>query len=286
MPKKLVMCKSALTILLLLTCFTGLGNCSNVKHGIEFKLSPLRLSQQDLISILRKVHNLVSEANKGSYNKSIQERFSISGSGITINEEGEPQFIGSFSSMDVANYVDYYYNNFGSEISSVEITLHSSYRKVSIEGTSQEQIESLAAYIRQSFDQYTVWFGGFVADISVAIAIGLALCIILNLLLKKLERKHGPAPKYYSFIILFFCGLFSLSLEINFMFIDLFPGVAIYKGNASIIVRQLPLITFIGLLVGIAGLVLAFIALRRSKLHKQEPIAQTPSETKDEKDNN
>ena len=73
-----------------------LGSGTTARHGLQFALAPLRLSQYDLLVILQRVHNLVRSANQTSEDRYVQENLAISGGGLTITLEGEPRFIDSF----------------------------------------------------------------------------------------------------------------------------------------------------------------------------------------------
>jgi hypothetical protein len=107
MDKKKILIESAFICLLLLFFCIGIGESSNVEHRREFELPPLSLSQKDLIMILQKIHNLINSANNDADSKRVKETLSISGSGITITQEGEPQIIDSMSDMDVSYSIDY-----------------------------------------------------------------------------------------------------------------------------------------------------------------------------------
>lgn len=285
MNKKKILIKSALICLLLLFFCIGIGESSNVEYRIEFELPPLSLSQQDLIKILQKIHNLASSANKDIDSDRVEENLSLSGSGVTIKQKGEPQIISPMAGMDVANSVDYDYSCYiksGAPISKVNLRLYSFGRQVSIGGTSQEQVEAIAADIRQSFDRYVNWFGGTFANILMIVAADLFFIFFGMMVINFLERKYGPGPYWKAFLP--WAIIIGISLPFLFDWMKLFPKVAIYKESSSFIIRNTALFTFIGLVVGIIALILAIVGLRYPKPTNTNSASPSSSEIPVEKD--
>jgi hypothetical protein len=255
----------------------GFGEDGMVKHGIEFKIAPLKISQQDLIVIMKKVHSLVREANHAYDEPRVQESLSISGYGITITQEGEPQLSIPLASIDVADSVNYYYYNSGAAVSLVHIKLRSFTREISIEGKSQEHIESLAAYIRQSFDKYTIWFGGFRA----CITLGVVIIIAINFHYIILERNYFSLPRETYWIL----SLVAPVLVLLVVWLDLFHGIGVYRGDVSFYKRYKHQITLISLIVGLIALFLGtYLSLHYSKPSGQGENPPSQSKLINEKD--
>jgi hypothetical protein len=230
-----------------------------VKHGINFKLAPLKISQKDLLVILKKVHILIKSANQSSEEPYEREHLLISESGITFNQEGELDFSIPLSTINVAYAVNYSYNSAKvAPINFVNIELNPFLRRVSIEGTSQEHIEALGAQIRQSFAGHTIFIGGSRGNLM----IGMFLIIVLYLLLFMLGKKFGPFSSQLIFLFSCIIGIVSAIV----VWIDFFPGFAVYKTDVSFIVRNAALISFLSLIATIIFFILGiYINLLYSK---------------------
>ncbi len=226
-----------------------LARPETVKQELKFTLPPLKLSQGDLLTILRGVHGIIRTANQASESANVQERLSISGDGTTITLDGDPRLSQPFAEIDIANSVVYSYFTLTGVVTWVRIDLRSFQREVSVEGTSREQVEALAAFIRQSFDRHTTWFGGLRGNLTV----GLVLYIVVLLIITVLHRRYGF---FASQVDPFAISIPAALLPTVTMWFDWFPGVSIYKADASFLVRYSAFISFLGLVATIVTAIL------------------------------
>ena len=194
-------------------------------HRERFTIKPLRLSQQNLLEILKMIHNFIKDPKHVSENCQITETLSVSRSGKTITHEGEPKNSNFFAYPDFIDSVEYNYYSYNQDISRIRIDLSHFERDIIVEGKNKVHVEALAALIKKYFNMYTTWFGGLVGSISMSLFILFMVQIIATLL------------HYYGFIS-FYVGLLifiiGISLPLYLMSSRNWPpGIAIYKGDVS-----------------------------------------------------
>ncbi len=218
------------------------------------KLSSIRLSYDELSNVVTKVRGLVESANRNSQCGRQLEYLDVESDSIrlTLRDDFSP---GAFVSAAPISYsVRYLYECGGAPISRVGLALHDESRQVVVSGHSRDQVELLGVLLVENMAQMESRFGGSGFRTVGAIVLWLLAWALL------VVGINAESPWSYSTVagaLMVFLSLFILPWR------EWFPGVAVYAEGTSFLVRNAPLITFIGAMLGIVGIVLSIAALVR-----------------------
>jgi hypothetical protein len=240
---------------------------SSYLYTKETELRPIRLSDGDLQKEIDKISNLTKSANASaaiSYRENVtfvsgKNKVEISGHQF-LSEVGIPKssygFQYSFFTSDEA------------PISDVSIRFDDYSRRTSVSGNSPEQVDAIFSTIESDFKDYSTLIGGSLTRVFtlvilaciffMGIVVGLGNCIE-----NKSVRKLGvPISSAIGMILIF-----------TLPFKDILAGFAVYKGDASIIVRYGYQISFASLLIALLGIPLSYylpsILSSKQKIHKK-----------------
>jgi hypothetical protein len=242
----------------LLACFAvliaalsvpGISAQEITKSG-EF--SVVRLSSTDLANLVGKIESIARTANGGDSATRVHEELVLQdgATSLGLTEDLSPKAISN--GLPVAYSVDYDYGSSGTAISRVQLQFNDYRRSVSVSGHSREQVEALFSAISSDVGAYERTFGGgmFRAIAGPFILVG-GLLLILLPVASYTSRNRIPLA-----VLGFIVALCPLLLPWQ----KILPGAAIYSGDTSFIVRQAPLISFLGFVVTVAAFVYSLFA--------------------------
>jgi hypothetical protein len=142
---------------------SGTSPPSGINFRSTVELPPIRVSFEDLQSMLDKVSSIVS---KGSSNweeglelRKGEKRVKMSGHHLEVGDAKIPSSIDSFEYNGRVSYPGH--NREEAPITQVAITFHDYDRSISVEGRSPEQVELLVSALRDDLSQLSSPFGNF-----------------------------------------------------------------------------------------------------------------------------
>ncbi len=236
------------------------------------QFAPLRISQEDLLDTLERTSQLIETANRGVESQYVRERltFSDGNSSITLTRPFDRSSLRS--APPITTSLEYEYESYKSPVSLVRLRLWDTTRELTVSGSAQEQIEALTAVVANSLNESAVWFGGLRARF-----IGGLLLMLLGifgpLLLSRILTPYIATAIYIvGFVIA--AGTWFLPWD------RWFPGTAVFRGDASFLVRHGPLISFLGLVLTIMTFLIATaITYYQGRLEVGAKPPQQPSKT-------
>jgi len=244
------------SMVLLPLCMLPLGTgassvlAQSATYSQTFSLGPLRLTQQQLGTVVSRAHSLIDAANPDSLARYATEGLTVTDGPASITLSGD------YSSQALANAptaaYDIQFSYTGpsqSPVSHVSISLQDYSREVVVRGTSRDQVAALSAAIRASLEEGTTLFGGTGQRILAGEILVLLPVVFLYYLL--VGRKQTNVPVYYLLLLL------AVPVVLLPPWQHIFPGTVVLSPDAAFLVRFAPGISFLGLLVGIASLALA-----------------------------
>ena len=237
----------------------------------SIKLPAVRASYSTLQGTIDKARKLARSANAGIDSKSAIEYLTVKGGGAELSLRGEFTLADLEKAPNVASEFIYHLEVRSAPISEVYLLLTDDIRKVTVSGTSEEHVEALVNALRLDVSAASTILGGDRFRL-----VGGLLLLGLGMLLPGLSAVATTAQLRRAML----AGgpLVSLAVWL-FPWQNWFPGVAIYRGEASFLVRHGPLISLAGLLVTILTFVLSLVFsayLARQPASTEPPAAPGP----------
>jgi hypothetical protein len=218
------------------------------------ELSSVRLSYNELSQVVTKARGIVESANRNSQCGGKLELLDIGSDSIrlTLRDDFSP---GAFvNAPPISTSVQYHYSCGGAPISRVDLGLHDVTRKIVVSGHSRDQVELLEVLLVENMGQMKSRIGGS----GFRRVGGIVLWLLAWALL--VVGNNAKSPWSYPTVagaLTVFLSLFILPWS------EWFPGVVVYAEGTSFLVRNAPLITFIGAMLGIVGIGLSIATLVR-----------------------
>jgi len=238
----------SLALMAALVASAAMLNAQEIRKSAEF--SPVRMSENDLLDLLGKIRSIAVRANGPvDPKRGPQEELSVE-DGLTSLKLTHGIDASALSTAPPAIYsVDYTYEDFeGKAISSVELRFTDYRRTIAVRGESREQVEALFSLLSENVTTFENRFGGGAMFRAVAAPFLLTAGVAIMLLSLRASEWRNRVP--ISIVgLLIVLSVFLLPWE------KLLPGTAIYSDNASILVRQGPLISFAGFVVSTVAFV-------------------------------
>ena len=210
-------------------------------YARSFSLPPLALTYRDVAALLGQVERLLPPGPL------VRPTLVISGGSSKLSMSGRVAEGALSSAPPRSTSLEYRFSqDEKADVSTVEITLTDSERRIEVKGTDAAKVNALAALILDSLNEHTTLLGGR----GVRFVLGsVALCISLFLIVLSGAYVHGHLRK-----AMVACVGVLIWLVVLFGSWDQWmPGVGIYGKDASWVVRGSPLMGFIGFILAIVG---------------------------------
>ena len=255
----------------------GCGVCAaQAMFSTEREFGPVRFSQEQLLELVDRLQVFVerqgSTTGESDY---VSQTLSLSDgqSTLVISEAISMETLGS--APPVATSVSYGYRNRLGVISSINVRFRDINRQLEISGRSRDQVEAAANLAGMIISQAETTFGGFHHRL-----IGAGLLIFVGFILASAGNTVTFTPPVRLALVL--TGLI-LSFSVWLLpWEEWFPGSAVYRGDASFLVRHMALISFLGLLTTIFTFFLGIVRIASGLLKSQVETEVAPRATEDE----
>jgi hypothetical protein len=214
------------------------------------------MSYDDLFRIVSKLALLINDANRGSDSTSIRwSRFEVSGHGSRLAFGPHTSDADLARAPSPATDVQYTYYQENAPISDVSIHLYDFTSDISVEGTDPNRVEAILSAVSEDFRGHSTWLSGFPFRVAVAILSG----VLASLLLGNVQRLSGWKSTSAAL-----SGLALLVLAVLMpVMSQWFPGTAVYRGDASFIVRNAAQISFAAFVLAPIFFIISFLQTKR-----------------------
>jgi len=226
---------------------------ADIEISKQFKVSPIRMTYNDLSVMLDNVKGLLQKANR-EYAVDIEKvSLSVSAGEDTINIQGWEVLTEIKGLPKVGRSIRFRYRFYNAPVSELEITLTDSRREVSVSGSESSQIYAISSYLKETMDNHSTKFGG-----STFRLIGGVILYGVALIFLYISYTSPVITDRNSLVLIISC--MAIFISILALPWDLwFPGTAIYAESANFLDRNINIISFIGALITIAITVASLI---------------------------
>lgn len=252
----------------------GLSQDTNYSHKAD--LPPLRVAYDDLQPVISKAATLIRQANVGANSKTLIENVKIGSQASSLEIQGH-----SFTSemrrlpRKPHSFEFRYVSSGSAPVSGVTISLRDYDRTLTVSGSSPEQVDALFSALREELEAISTPVGGDVQKFILGFVLLVILIVFtlegLAFMIQTRTLEHWWVPTLCAvmFGVMFFSPLH-----------ELLDGFLLVATDPSFLVRYGPEIALVGLLVGIAPLLLR---LFMSKKDVNRPDKQPPNPPLQEK---
>ena len=254
--------------------------------SIEREFGPVRFSQEQLLELVDRLRVFAEQQGSSlAESDDASQTLSLSDGQATlrISEEISVETLGA--SPPVATSVYYQYHNRTGVISSINVQLWDTNRTVEISGRSRDQVEAAASVASTIISQAETILGGSTQRIfgGFFLLFGGLILNVGSLILSRSAGRISLAPQLTRPIVTLpmqLTGLI-LTLSIWLPWEEWLPGTAVYRDDASFLVRHAALISFLGFIAAIVAIFLSVIGIARGT---QSPVKTevTPTATEDD----
>jgi hypothetical protein len=222
------------------------NHCYAYTFEKTFKLPPIKLTYEDLNSINTFLLHQLAKINTSEKQEDTYQLIRISGGDVTLEKEGTFLLSKDDPLPDVSRDLYLVYRNKSGPITYITYNFSDLERKLSIQGISNEYVESIHLLLLDKFSNKSFYAGGqqFRMIIFIILVIIGAFIYIFASNYNNLSNMHR-----IGFIIL---GLFIFLLGIILGLGNWFPGFGLYKDSTSFIIKYSAEISFISLIITIA----------------------------------
>ena len=225
------------------------------------RFSPVRLTYEDMASLINRVHQFVTTANAPvSPDAYYSEEMTLRGSLSQIRLKKDFSISAFIGAPDEAYSVHYLYSRDSAPISRIAIDLGDYTREVTVEGSSSDQVAALLSLLSEDLRNRETYLGG---------ALFRNICGALLLVLATIAPgvNFPSQTKTTRIALLITAPLIAIAVWV-LPWDKWFPGTAIYAANASPLVRHSAIIS----LIGTAASLFALLSpLFRMVLHNTQP---------------
>ena len=216
----------------------------------EMEIPSVRMTLDDLDNILNPVKDLLAKANANVTTTSINESVTLAYDGDSVRIESWALLANESYVPKLIHSVQYrYLAERGSPIANLTISLQPSYRRVSIEGTDKNQIESISAFLEKEFAKRSNFLSSNLFKMTGAIA----LMIVGGALIYVRRGENDmvwPANLF---------GVFLLLSPQVLPWDRWLSGVIVLTGSSSYIDMYINYISVFGVIVSVVGLLIPFV---------------------------
>ena len=244
----------ALVFLLMNVLSTPVPYAGEAHYSKNTSLPPIVLSFTDLEGILEKTSKLLSTANAQSEQMNyMRKKITISTGNTKVELKGHSLFAHGAKLPEAAYSLSYSYYLDDGSVSDVTLDFYDYSRRLSVSGSSPEQVDSIFTSLEKDLLYYSTSIGG--TEFRNFAAFFLFMLLFISLILTGMYCWINKRPRAIGMPIL---SLLVLVLLLVLPFDKILPGFAIYNGDPSFLVRYAPQISFLGLIVSLLGIAFSY----------------------------
>jgi len=227
----------------------NLANATSYSRSGEFP--PLKLTYDDMRTLLQRIHAILTPPETRSDNRYTINKLTIADGKLRVDmditDDWEINEQGRFPKVSFD--LRYQFYDSYSKVEKIDISFSDYSRKVSVQGTDPNQVDSAYDSLTAMIKEHTTWIGGssFRAQSGALLACVGLLCFWVPYVS---DRVKAPLSIRWTFIIAGL-GLLILVTTWTLPYDRWLPGFAIYAGPLSFAERYSSQITLIGLLLGL-----------------------------------
>ena len=226
------------------------------------EFGPVRFSQEQLLELVDRLRVFAKQqGSPPAESDDASQTLSLSDGQTTLRISEEISVETVDAAPPVATSVYYQYLNRTGVISSINIRLWDTSRTVEISGRSRDQVEAAASVASTIISQAETivggstqrgWGGFFLIVVGLILSVGSGLILFL-------------APQLTRPILILSIQLTGLifTLSIWLPWEEWLPGTAVYRDDASFLVRHTALLTFLGFIASIVAIFLSAVGIAR-----------------------
>jgi hypothetical protein len=221
------------------------------------ELPTLKLTFTEVDSALTKAFNLLSTANAQAPNKQYsRETLTIGADPDKVGVAGHA-FPQNTRIPQAAYALSYSYTFDDAPVSSLRLDLDDHTRRLTVSGSSIDQVEAICATLERDLSDHSTTIGGsrFRDFSGFLLWTLLSPCLLISAAYCFIERRWRTLGMPI-FALLALVLLFTLPFD------KLLPGFAAYQGDSSLIVRFGPQISFLSLIISTVGISLSYFIPR------------------------
>jgi hypothetical protein len=224
-------------------------------------LAPLRLAATDLDTVLQKTHLLIAAANGPAAGQhSFRESVTL---GIRGHEIEIPHF-SMASSVAFPKEVfrfSYAYDQPDKPISSVTLDFGDYTRRVSVSGEAADQVEKIIKLTEKDLLPYSTTIGG--AKFRRVIGVCLSVVFLTSIIG---SGAYWWNTRHHTALGMLICSVLGLLLLLFVPWDRYFAGFALYQSYSPFfLIRHAPEISFLALLVALAGIPVSYFLSRNER---------------------
>lgn len=219
-----------------------------------YEIGPIRLTAVDLQAALSDVLHFVAAANGESEEDDLSIALQHNGAKVSVTDVVD--VVPAMARMGSATqlYVHFRASSRASPITSVTFSFHNSHRELTVEGVNAVQVDACATLARDRLNAHVAVLGGLGAQI----AFGASWYLLMFLIpLLPIRWRRWIALTVWGVCLAGMVATWWLP------FADWLPGMLVTDGDASLLLRYSPHLTFVGTLASIAGVTLPFVLRQR-----------------------
>jgi len=234
-------------------------SAEDVEFSHHRNLPPLRLAAADLDTILLKTQSLIAASN-GPPGKQDSGRESVK-VGVRGREIEIPHFSLASSVAFPREVFRFSYSYYlpGRPISSVTLDFSDYSRRVSVGGSSADQVEAISHQLQDDLLRHSNIIGGAMFRRAAGVCLSVAFLAALIL-----SSAYWWNTRCYSALGMLICSAIGLLLVLFVPWNRYLPGFALYQSHSPFfLVRYAPQICLLVLLAALAGIPLSYFLARR-----------------------
>jgi len=242
------------TVLATVSIAFSQGERRTPEHAKTATYPPVAFSHDDLFGMVSRIKRFVASANAAHNNQYATEKLSLSDGTTTVTIDLLDQFrkddlAAAPSPSTSVKYL--YYGTRGAPLKIVSLTLSDYDRMLQVEGSSLEQIDGLVGLIANDLERQRAYFG---LSSSTRIGLGALLLVLIAVIS---ATSQTVSTRWRTTIMVSTFGLL-----ITFWVIPwdrALAGMVVYSDSASFAVRNAAMITLVGTVVGVVGLLIVLV---------------------------
>jgi hypothetical protein len=263
------MCKiTRILVVLFFLTPEGFSYAAGPEYTMEISLHPLRMSVNDLSSLLLKVRHFIS-AIPNINGATLADELVLSDGLRRFQVKGDYSISTLRSAPEVAQKASYYFSASSGAVTRISLDLGDYGRTISVSGDNQEQVEALAQLLYSDLQMRETWFGGIFMRLTLC-AVLLAFGFLVPLRLKRTASQ-------VSLSLLFMVSAYYVGFNDN-----LFPGTLIFKDSPSFVTRYSAEISFVGAILSFVGIVVPLVLSGFKHSKSAGELAKTTPDPKPE----